>query len=182
MLATADLDEYRVTHPDWVAQHGSRGLLNWIHDRMWHHAVVLLDGLPGVVIKDSGPTREIGVNSQFRIRMKMHSHTGAIRNFPTQSALQFISQDGDMLFGLTTINLTAGHEWEADLREMLGPVLSLRDGSFEDPIWLIDLPTSGIAGTGTVLPITPDSDLPGTPAIAVPSLDDTKQKEEGDIG
>jgi hypothetical protein len=36
--AREDLRVYRTTFPDWAADSTERGIMNWIHDRMWAHA------------------------------------------------------------------------------------------------------------------------------------------------
>lgn len=183
--AKDDLATYRAQQPRWVAEHSNRGLANWIHDRMWAILKAELDGVDGIRLVDTEPVREIRVRD-LCIRLKRHSRTGAIRSFPTASAKAFVAQDGgaDDLLGLLiepwselpygqTLNLTAGYEWEDATRSMGAPVLSLRDGSFEDPIWVIDLPPAADdTGGGSIAPITPEVDGPSAPVIEVRDTDD----------
>ncbi|GEP32731.1 hypothetical protein NSZ01_04990 [Nocardioides szechwanensis] len=179
----ADLAEYRAALPHAVARASGRGLASWVHDAMWARAVDVFDDITEVQLHESGPTRDIYVGLTYHLRLKRHSPTGAIRSYPTQSALDFITQEPDLftLLGIRQLNLCVGYEWDAATREIGGAVMSLRDGSFDEVIWMIDLPAAPATGTGTVAPITPttpDIDGPSTPIIAVPRLDaadDTKQ-------
>lgn len=160
--AANDLALYRAMLPDFAAEQCSRGLANWIHDRIWARAKANLDDVPDAHFNDRGATHDLWVRTDFRLRAKRHSLTGAIRAYPTPSTLDFISQQTD-LFGASTVNLTIGYEWDEPAQQMGDPVISLRDGSFEEVIWMTNLPTSGLAGT--VFPIAPMSDSPATPAI-----------------
>lgn len=62
--------------PRFVAEHSSRGLANWIHDRMWAHAMIELDEIEQVHLIEVGATREINVGLEFRIRLKRHARPG----------------------------------------------------------------------------------------------------------
>lgn len=180
--AREDLGEYRRVTPHFVADHSPRGLANWIHDRIWARGVAELDGVEHVSFVDAGPTREIFVRADFRFRIKRHSLTGAIRSYPTQAALDFVTQETDLfsLLGIHTLNLTAGYEWDELARTMGDPVLSLRDGSFENVIWMTILPTVGSAGGTNVAPITPVGDGPTTPVIDAPRYDHTDDEGTND--
>jgi len=171
--AKADLAEYRLGMPHFVADHSGRGLANWIHDRIWARIVAELDGVESVSFVDSGPLRELYVGMDFRLRFKRHSPTGAIRSYPTLGALDFITQEPDLfsLLGIHTLNLSAGYEWDELARTMGDPVLSLRDGSFEEVIWMTTLPAAGGTAGGTITPISPVTDGPTAPIIEVPSYD-----------
>lgn len=175
--ARQDLATYRGSLPEFAATDSPRGRFNWIHDRMWSRAKERLEGVPDVVFVEKGPLHDMWVRTEFRFRFKQHSLLGAVRSYPTTAALQFIAQDPD-LFGQSTTNLIAGYEWLSDVQEMGDPVLSLRDGSFEDPIWMVTLPTSGTAALGTVHPIVPNDDAPSIPAIDVPKLDAADKQQE----
>jgi len=177
--ARADLAEYRRAMPHFVADHSSRGLANWIHDRIWARIVTELDDVDGVSFVDSGPLRELYVNADFRLRFKRHSPTGAIRSYPTVGALDFITQEPDLLtlIGIRTLNLTAGYEWDDLARVMGDPVLSLRDGSFDEVIWMSTLPVAGGAAGGTISPIKPTTDGPTPPVIEAPRYD--SEEHEG---
>ncbi|WUJ72303.1 hypothetical protein OG809_03345 [Kribbella soli] len=155
VAASADLAEYRQIAPRFVSRHNERGLANWIHDMMWSHVLRELDGIPNVSFVDKEQWRDIYVGLAYRIRVKRHSPSGAIRSYPTQEALSFVSQQPDLFSGgLASVNLAAGYEWDAETRTMRGPVMSLRDGSFDDVIWIIDLPASA-GGGGMLKPIFP---------------------------
>lgn len=180
--AREDLTDYRRLAPHFVADHSPRGLANWIHDRIWAWIVAELDDVEHISFVDSGPTREIYVRADFRFRIKRHSLTGAIRSYPTQSALDFITQEPDLfsLLGIHTLNLTAGYEWDELARTMGDPVLSLRDGSFEDVIWMTTLPAAGESGGATVAPITPIGDGPTAPVIEAPRYDHAEEEGSND--
>jgi len=176
--AKDDLAEYRQGMPHFVADHSPRGLANWIHDRIWARIVAELDGVESVSFVDSGPLRELYVNADFRLRFKRHSPTGAIRSYPTVGALDFITQEPDLLslIGIRTLNLTAGYEWDDLARTMGEPVLSLRDGSFEDVLWMSTLPAAG----GTITPIKPVTDGPTPPVIEAPRHDSEENQGTDD--
>ncbi len=176
--ARQDLARYRVTLPDVVADHSGRGLANWIHDRLWAHATVLLDGIENVTCVDTGPNREIYVRMDFRIRLKRHSPTGAIRNYPTAASLSFITQEPDLLtlLGITTLNVSVGYEWDDLTRSMGNAVISLRDGSCDEVIWHVDLPAAYAAGTANVTPLVPAGDGPVAPVVEVQPTDGQDQE------
>lgn len=116
----------------------------------------------------------------FHIRLKRHSPGGAIRSYPTQSALDFITQSPDLFtgIGVTTVKLCLGYEWDGVERRIGSPVMSLRDGSFDTSIWMVDLPRRG-SGGGTVTPIMPSGDGPPAPVIELPRIG--IENNEGDI-
>lgn len=167
--AWEDLAAYRAALPDFAAEQNSSGLAHWIHNRMWARATAALDGVDGVSFVDSGSTREIYIRADFRIRLKRHSLTGAIRSYPTATALDFISQEPDLLtlLGITTLNVCVGYEWDEFTRSMGDAVISLRDGSFDEVIWMVDLPTASSGGGAIVSPIVPSGDGPEAPVVEV---------------
>jgi len=168
--ARRDLVEYRQALPHVVRRSSSRGLANWVHDAMWARAVDVFDEVAEVDLVDAGPVRDIFVGTAYHLRMKRHSARGAIRSYPTQAALRFIEQEDDLLtlVGIRTLNLCVGYEWDDQTREMGSGVMSLRDGSFDDVIWMHDLPLLGPAASGgTVAPLLPAGDSPTTPAIEI---------------
>ncbi|WP_066366514.1 hypothetical protein [Herbidospora mongoliensis] len=163
-----DLRQYRDVFPSFVSQSSDRGLANWIHDRLWHHLAVLLDGMEKVRLHESGPTREMIVGNRYRLRAKRHSERGAVSAYPTQGMIEFMIQDIEQptLFdGYDEIRLIVGYIWDPDTRAMGGPVLSLRDG-VENLVWMVELPDvgTGYAG-GVVIPIVPPLD--GGPAAPI---------------
>lgn len=163
-----DLGQYRAEHPNWVASSSERGLANWINDRLWDNLVRLLDDIEEVVFREQGPTREMIVSDRFRIRVKRHDRNGAIATYPTQAALFFYQQSGQLVLfdGLEEVRLVAGYTWEPEAREVGAPVLSLRDG-VGNVIWVHELPEPP-AKPATGIP--PVSDAPA-PTVAV--RDDT---------
>jgi hypothetical protein len=180
--ARQDLADYRAVLPHFVADHSGRGLANWIHDRLWAHATIALDGIHNLSCVDSGPSRDIYVGMDFHIRLKRHSSTGAIRSYPTATALDFITQEPDLLtlLGITTLNVSVGYEWDDLSRSVGDAVISLRDGSFDDVIWMVDLPSASAAGGAGVTPILPTGDGPAAPIIDVPRIDGQEQEGTGD--
>lgn len=181
--ARADLAEYRQTMPSAANRASNRGLANWIHDAMWDRALTEFDGLSEVSFRDSGVIREIYVfngGEVFRFRLKRHSPTGRISNYPTLGAIEFITQSDDLLtlLGISTVNLSVGYEWDRTMRTMGGPVISLRDGSFEDVVWMTDLPIPSGFAAGTVTPMSPNLDAPALPKIDVAG-DETETEGTG---
>lgn len=163
----ADLQAYRSRDPGEVADMSERGLASWLHDRMWAHCARELDG-SHAQLTDSGGKREVLVRSAYRIRLKRHSPSGAIRAYPTSGALEFITQDQDLLdqLGRPIVNLTAGYVWDRAERTVGDAVISLRDGSFKDVIWMTTLPDSGATVVPTI-PLFPTTGLPSAPLIEI---------------
>jgi hypothetical protein len=143
-LTAQDLQLYRETHPNWVADASERGLANWIHDRLWAHSAQLLDGLPEITIVDQEPLREIYIGLRYRLRVKRHHEDGRVSLYPTQGALDFLEQQLP-LTGLEEVRLIVGYDWYSEERRMGPAVLSLRDGN-EKLLWKEQLPDPGISG------------------------------------
>lgn len=165
-LTREDLATYRSFAPGWVAMSSERGLASWIHDRMWTHAVGLVEGVDGVAVVDKEPTREIFVGTRYRIRLKRHQDDGAVSMYPTPTALDFLGQGGEVpLPGLEEVCLIAGYEWNREARQIGVAVLSLRS-SGENIVWVVELPTVGELGDGgqVVRPTVPG---PTQPTVSV---------------
>lgn len=177
-LAAADLQTYRNDHPEFVSRHSERGLANWIHDMLWHHLVQTLLPLPEVVFHEAGPTREIFVGTQYRLRAKRHTEQGAVSNYDTQTALEFMFQElqKPALPELEEIRLLVGYVWDPDANAMGSPVLSLRDGK-NSVQWQVTL-GDGEAGGKTVL-----NPYPAQPGPAAPGIDTSRiagQRQTGE--
>lgn len=187
--AAADLAEYRRVLPAAVSRASGRGLANWIHDAMRARARAEFDGLSEVSFTEHEPHFDAYIASPeqtlFRVRFKRHTATGRIANVRTQGALDFVSQPDDLLslLGMRTVHLCVGYEWDAESRSMGAPVMTLRDGSFEDVVWMIDLPAAPAAGVGTVItpvtPIVPATEGPALPTIEVAGDDAAFDNEGG---
>jgi hypothetical protein len=152
----ADFLRYQTTFPDFAAQASSRGSANWIHDRLWHHVRTLLDEVDDVLLIDLGATREIVLGGRYRIRMKRHHPPAQVATYPTQTAMDFMSQVPEQLVleGLEQVNLIAGYVWFSDSSEIGPAVLSMRDGQ-DNVLWVHELPETGIdrpANVATPLP------------------------------
>ena len=162
-----DLDRYRRSLPDIVATSSPRGLANWFHDRAWHHVVSELHDRDNIVIVDKGPVREIVVDGTYRVRIKRHDKKGRVNTYPTQSALEFLSQPHEQLVldGLAEIRLIAGYQWNSTTHEIGPAVLSLRDG-LDNVLWMIELPEP--ADGASVVPIT-DPITPEAPTFQFPN-------------
>ena len=169
-----DLERYRTSLPDIVATSGSRGLANWFHDRVWHHLVSDLQDLDNVVIVDKGPVREIVVDGTYRVRIKRHDRRGRVSTYPTQTALEFLSQPSEQLVldGLAQIPLITGYQWNSTTHEIGPAVLSLRDG-LDKVLWLIEVPEP--ADDASVESIT-GPHVPEGPRIEFP-VDDERESE-----
>lgn len=173
--AAQDLAEYRRVLPGAVARSSNRGLANWIHDAIRARVLAHLDGMTEVSFSEQEPHFDVFVTTPegivFRIRCKRHSGTGRIANYRTQGALDFVTQPDDLLSlaGVRFVHLCVGYEWDADSRSMTGPVMSLRDGSFDDVVWMTDLAAPGDFSAGdNTTPIVPGTDSPSLPAIELP--------------
>jgi hypothetical protein len=179
--ARLDYARYRETLPHVVSRHSARGLANWIHDAMWARALAVFDENPDVTFVDDEPTRDIYIRDEYRLRLKRHSKTGAIQSYPTAAAIDFISQDEDLFaeLGSPILNLCAGYEWDRFTRSIGAAVLSLHDGSFKEPLWMVALPFSGTVPVTPVIPITPHDGGPATPVIEVPKVDAARENNEG---
>jgi len=174
-LARADLTTYRRAFPVWVAEATERGLASWIHDRLWFHLAVDLDGLPRVELVDHEPTREVWVGLNYRIRIKRHHEDGQVNTYPTQTALEFVTQpDQGFLDGLEQWNLFAGYVWVRDEREIGSAVISLHEG--DSVIWeeRLDEPEGG-SDAGPARPVTPE---PKPPTIETPSQEAERRTED----
>ncbi|MEV4119482.1 hypothetical protein [Micromonospora sp. NPDC049645] len=165
-LTKVDLARYRQAEPGWVASQSIRGLANWIHDRLWFHLTDKLDNVPGVTLVDEEPIRELWVGTKYRLRAKRHREDdGHVSTYPTQAALDFLSQVQPALEGLERVHLITGYEWNSDSREMGAAVISLRDGK-ENVIWYEKLSPSAAAGSTTRFPV-PSQPGPTPPVIEV---------------
>jgi hypothetical protein len=185
--AATDLAEYRAVLPGAVSRASGRGLANWIHDAMRARARAEFDGLSEVSFTEHEPHFDAYIVSPeqtlFRVRFKRHTATGRIANVRTQGALDFVNQPDDLLslLGIRTVHLCVGYEWNAESRMMSAPVMTLRDGSFEDVVWMIDLPAAPAAGVGTVVtpvtPVVPTTEGPTLPTIEVVGDDEASDSE-----
>lgn len=168
--SAVDLATYRRCHPQWVADHGERGLANWISDRCWAHLLVLADGVPDMTMKEQGVTREVRVGQNYRFRVKRHDYEGNIASYPTQTFLEFVEQPDGQLDGMVEVRLVAGYEWVKESRDIGDAVISLRDGR-ENIIWKEPLPVFPDAGEGdddgVADVVTPQSPQPIPPGISV---------------
>lgn len=155
-----DMDRYRRSLPDIVATSSSRGMANWFHDCVWHHVVSELQDKDGIVIVDKGPVREVTVDRTYRVRIKRHDRKGRVSTYPTQTALEFLSQPPEqlVLHGLAQIRLIAGYQWDSTTHEIGPAVLSLRDG-MDNVRWMIELPESddGTSVSPITHPIPPEA-------------------------
>jgi hypothetical protein len=175
-LAAQDLRKYRSAFPLWVADASERGLASWIHDRLWSHIVVAVDGIAGVTLADREPIREITVGHTYRLRIKRHHEDGQISTYPTQGALEFFAQGSvqESLPGLEEIRLAAGYKWDKDTRMIGEAVLSLRDGR-EVVIWEeILLAPDDLAPDATTIPPVPG---PTPPTVEGPAVRDRQAED-----
>jgi hypothetical protein len=167
---------YRMEHPDWVRDASPRGMANWIHDIMWAHAARSLDDTPGVYLVDKGPTREIVVGFNYRIRVKRHDEHGAVSNYLTPSAIGFFEQDEPAFEGMEELRLIAGYVWLADTMDIGEAVLSLRDGK-DRIVWMNALPTA--SAMPTAQPLNPTAS-PTPPTVTLKAdVADESQEETG---
>ena len=157
--ARTDYLRYQVTLPDFAAQASSRGSANWIHDRLWHHVRALLADVDDVLLIDLGVTREIVLAGRYRIRMKRHRPPAQVATYPTQTAMDFMSQAPEQLVleGLDQVNLIAGYVWLGDSSEIGPAVLSMRDGQ-DNVLWVHELPEASTGRSASVVTPLPPRD------------------------
>jgi hypothetical protein len=136
--ARMDISEMRAWRPGWFPPMSVRCLANLIHDRIWAHFAAAVDGSTAMHLVQSGPTREVQVGMNFRLRIKRHHNDDGISTYPTETALDFYLQEQMPIEGLELVKLTAGYRWDAEMREILAPVISYRDGK-DNPIWAVEL-------------------------------------------
>lgn len=170
--ARNDLAVYRATLPGFAYEQSGRGLAGWVHDRMWRHVVRNLFEVPGVVLHESGPTREVIVGIDYRLRLKRHSASGGIRNYKTPAATAFWEADPFVLPGLEETRLCFGYVWDGEAEEVGDPVMSRRT-SQDKIVWMERLDEAADGGTGFagVEPIVPPS-TPNLPRIDLPKHDE----------
>lgn len=173
--ASDDLRKYRETFPQWVADHGERGLANWISDRVWARLLIAADGVPDMTMIERGVTREITLGLNYRFRVKRHDYEGSIASYETPTFLDFVEQPEGQLDGMQEIRLVAGYEWHNDVREIGDAVISLRDGK-DNVIWKEHLPAfpdeqEGEDGGTVVVPQEPQPRPPQIGVREVPSQD-----------
>lgn len=167
------LAEYRRVLPDHAAEHSQRGLANMINDWLWASIHRSLDPVAHVTLNDQEPTREIGVDLAYRLRVK-RQRRGQVRSYPTPTFLEFQLQAIQLaLPGLETLKLNVGYEWDADTRSISVPVISLPHG--EDVVWAQELET---VDSTLVTPLRPDAGGPELPAIEL--VEDDEGEGTGD--
>ena len=164
--ARRDLAEYRLTSPHFVADSSKRGLANWIHDRLWHHLVTLLDDVAGVFFVERGVTREICVGANYRVRLKRHHAKAEVSTYPTPTALEFLSQPpaSPTLPGFDEVHLIAGYRWLESAHDVGPAVISLRDGK-DNVLWIVELPDGDVPSEVEALPERP---APAPPRVQDP--------------
>lgn len=166
--ARADLKIYRQAFPQWVADQSERGLANWINDRLWAHLGELAEDVSTMDLIESGVTREVMVNSTYRIRLKRHGEDGAVASYATPTFLEFARQPSGQLPGLEETRLIAGYEWIKEQRSIGAGVISLRDGQ-ENVAWQEVIPEiEDERGDGRAEILVPEESRPSGPTIKVP--------------
>jgi hypothetical protein len=170
----SDIVAMRAWNPGWFPGMSPRCLSNIIHDRIWAHVATAVDDDKSVSLLDNGPTREIQVGLNFRLRVKRHREHDMISTYATQTALDFWLQGPPALPGLELITLAAGYRWDADLRAILAPVVSYRDGK-DNPIWAVELSEPITAAE----PITWTPAGPSLPSIDLGELVEKEGEDEG---
>jgi hypothetical protein len=136
--ARQDIRDMRAWRPSWFPTMHSRCLSNLIHDRIWAHLVHAVQDDDSTVLVEHGPTREVQVGVNLRLRIKRHRFADQISTYPTPTALAFYLQYALALPGLELVTLAAGYRWHTDLREIGAPVISYREGK-DNPIWAVEL-------------------------------------------
>lgn len=165
-----DLTHYRRAFPLFVAQSSSRGLANWINDRLWAHLGGMADEIPDMTLNEKGATREVTVGINYRFRFKRHSSTAMIASYPTLTYIDFVMQPTGQLSTMEEVRLVAGYEWLPETHEIGDALISLRNGK-DNVLWNKTLPVFdddyGQEG-GAADVISPDQPGPVRPTIELP--------------
>lgn len=198
-----DLVEYRRDAARLAARQSATGLANWIADQLMENLADVLFDVPGIsFVEGAGHTREVlipGVSGRYyRLRAKRHKRGGAVATYPTDGALDFMTQaDDDLtLFDYSEVRLTVGYMWDPEEQQIGEAVVSLRDDKGKRIVWVADVPSSrrGQAG-GTIVEFptpkpgpessgvgadTESADGPSVPIIELPRIKrrDTEGGEE----
>jgi hypothetical protein len=172
--ARSDIDAMCAWQPSWFPTMHSRCLSNLIHDRIWAHLLTTVEADQSATVRESGPTREVQVGTNFLLRIKRHRTGNHISTYPTQTALAFYLQNQQpTLDGLELITLAAGYRWDEELRKINAPVLSYRDGK-DNPIWAVELDEPQ-AGTGTTAIRWTPLGVPDLPQVDFGDLNETDE-------
>ena len=160
--ARLDIRDMRQWRPNWFPTMHSRCLSNIIHDRVWSRLVALIESDTATNVIETGATREIGIGTHLRLRIKRHHVGDKISTYPTRTAIEFWQQNtNDTLPGLEEVRVAVGYRWDPDIREIGAPVVSLRDGK-DNVVWAVELnePAEGEKVTWkTIEPTLPTIDL-----------------------
>lgn len=116
--------------------------------------VARVNDLPGVVVVDNEPHRELHHSTKYTMRIKRHSPGDRIRTYPTTGALKFWSSEMS-LPGRENVSLAVGYLWDADERAIGHAIMSYRD-ALDHPVWAVTLsPGAGGASSITWRPVAP---------------------------
>lgn len=150
-----DLIEYRRDAPRLAARHSATGLANWIADQFMENLADVLFDVPGIsFVEGAGHTREVlipGASGRYyRFRAKRHKRGGAVATYPTDGALDFMTQEDDVLtlFDYSEVRLTVGYMWDPEEQEIGEAVVSLRDDMGKRIVWVADVPGDGLGEAG----------------------------------
>ena len=171
--------EYRQWRPLWVADHGERGLANWISDRCWAHLLSLADAVPDMTVIEKGVWREISIGVNYRFRVKRHDFDGNISSYETASFLDFVEQPEGQLDGTEEIRLVAGYEWLKDTHEIGDAVISMRNGK-DNVIWKEHLPVFPEEGVAGISVVAPEPPTPQLPTIGLPERIGREERDATD--
>ncbi|QIK82976.1 hypothetical protein [Sanguibacter sp. HDW7] len=162
--ARADLEQLR-SDPRRFMLRNERDLANSLHFAYWVAICDEMAGRPGVQIRDSEPYRELTVSTatgrSYVARIKRHSIHDRLTSYETAADRDFWGGGVQTLDGMELVKgLAIGYRWDRDLREIVEPVISYREGK-RNVVWAYEIdPTQE-----STLPLGYRDITPGLPKV-----------------
>lgn len=167
--ARAELANMRDADPRYFMRLNERDLANRLHPRYWTVLCDELEPLQTVSIRDQEPHREITFRTpscrSYTARVKRHSTQDRVQSHGTVADREFWNGGVQTFDNMDVVTgLAIGYRWDRDLREVLDPVISYREGK-SNVVWAfaIDSANEGALTMGyrDITPGLPKIDLLG---------------------
>lgn len=133
----ADFEDLREYKPDWAVHYSSRFVANFLHERIWGRIQPALDSHPNAEVTDKMPKREFMIEGRYRVRVKRHDESDAVKGYKTRGANSFWSADL-ALPGMEVHPLSMGYRWDSEAEAVVYPLMTLRDGQ-DKAVWAVEL-------------------------------------------
>ena len=133
----ADFENLREYKPDWAVHYSSRFVANFLHERIWGRIQRALDSHPNAEVTDKMPKREFMIEGRYRVRVKRHDESDAVKGYKTRGANSFWSADL-ALPGMEVHPLSMGYRWDSEAEAVVYPLMTLRDGQ-DKAVWAVEL-------------------------------------------